>query len=371
MTGQPTVTVDLRYGAMAGINVFARDLWRTMVRLAGAEGVNLLGLVEERSARWASNDRLSGPTRVVRARPFLPVEQLVLPREIKRAGALVHHSPHFNVPYLSRAPVVLTVHDLYSYHDPTTARSRTTAAYYRWMLPAAVRRADVVVAVAQVTADDLSDTFGVDPAKLRVITHGIDHDRWKPASTDQVAATRRRLGVAEPYLLYVGAAKRHKNLRTILAAQGPELPALVVVGCTREEVAAHADPSSWRGRVHFVGPIPNEDLAPVYSGAVATLLPSVYESVGLPVWESMACGAPVIASSGGGLPETVGGAGVLVDPLDVDGWAAAMTRVVADAAYRSELVAAGLRRVRDLTWDDAALQYLHLYRELGAYSPSP
>lgn len=366
-----TVTVDLRYGDMAGINVFARDLWRAFNRLPDTDGTNLVGLVEERAPRWASTERLPGTTRMVRARPFLAAEQLRVPREIKRAGASVHHNPHFNVPYLARVPIVLTVHDLYSYHDPSTARSRATAAYYRWMLPAAVRRADVVVAVAQVTADDLFRTFGVDPGKVRVITHGIDHQRWKPASGDEIAAARHALDVTEPYFLYVGAAKRHKNLQTILAAHRPELPPLVVVGCTREQVAEHADPATWRGRVHFAGPMPNEGLAAVYSGALATLLPSVYESVGLPVWESMACGTPVIASSGGGLPETVGSAGILVDPLDVEGWSDAMTRIAADDALRSSLVDAGLHRVRGLSWDDAAVQYLRLYRELGAYSPSP
>lgn len=373
MTTAPTVTVDLRYGAMAGINVFARELWRACVRVAEAGGVRLVGLVEERGPRWTSSERLPGETTVVRARPFLPAEQVQLPREIARAGAVVHHSPHFNVPYLTRRPIVLTVHDLHPLHDPATARSRAAAAYYRVMLPAAIRRATVVVAVAQVTADDISRTLGVDPAKIRVIGHGLDRQRWRPASPSAVAAARRELGLAadEDYLLYVGSAKKHKNLATILAAHTPDLPTLVFVGCTRDEVARDADPDGCRGRVHFAGPIPNERLAAVYSGAVATLVPSVYESVGLPVWESMACGTPVIASTGGGLPETVGGAALLVDADDVAGWTGAMARVVSDVAVRAGLSDAGVRRTAALSWDDAARGYLGLYRELAAYSPSP
>jgi glycosyltransferase involved in cell wall biosynthesis len=371
MSAAPTVTVDLRYGAMAGINVFARELWRAHNRVAAAAGVRLVGLVEERDPRWTSKERLPGETTVVRARPFLPAEQLRLPAEIARAGAAVHHSPHFNVPYLTRRPIVLTVHDLYPLHDPATARSRTAAAYYRVMLPAAIRRAEVVVAVAQVTADDICRTLRVDPAKVRVVGHGIDRDRWKPAAPAAVAAARQQLGVDEDYLLYVGSAKKHKNLATILTAHTADLPTLVFVGCTREDVARDADPDACRGRVHFAGPIPNERLTAVYSGAVATLLPSVYESVGLPVWESMACGTPVIASTGGGLPETAGGAALLVDPDDVEGWTDAMGQVVSDVAVRSALVEAGLRRTSTLSWDHAAREYLSLYREIGAYSPSP
>ena len=365
------VTVDLRYGAMAGIDVVARELWRALTRVAPAAGTRVVGLVEARQPRWTSGEALPGDTRLLRARPFLPAEQLVLPWEIARIDAAVHHSPHFNVPYLTRAPIVLTVHDLYPLHDPGTARSRAAAAYYRWLLPAAVRRADVVVAVAQVTADDLTRTLGVDPAKIRVITHGLDHERWQPAPAAAVTAAKRVLGVSEPYLLYVGAAKPHKNLATILAAHRPELPLLVVVGCTREEVAEHADPTRWQGRVHFAGALPNEGLSAVYTGAVATLIPSVYESVGLPAWESMACGTPVIASTGGGLPSTVGDAGLLVDPFDAEAWTDAMTRLATDSELRSSLAALGHERVRTLSWDDAALQYLALYRELGAYSPSP
>jgi glycosyltransferase involved in cell wall biosynthesis len=365
---QLTVTVDLRYGAMAGINVFAQELWRAALPLADDQGVQLVGLAESRRPRWTGQEQLSGRTTLVRSRPFLPAEQLRVPREIVRAAAGVHHSPHFNVPYLARVPIILTVHDLYPLHDPATARSRTAALYYRTMLPAAIRRADVVVAVAQVTADDIVETIGVDRRKIRVITHGIDHDRWRPPGADAVASARRRYELPERYLLYVGAAKRHKNIATILRAHQPELPTLVFVGCSRAEVAEHADPDSCRGRLQFTGTIPNAELPAVYAGAVATVIPSVYESVGLPVWESMAAGTPVIASTGGGLRETVRSAGLLLDPFDVDGWAEQMKRIAADGDLRASLVEAGLRRTAELSWSAAAQQYLHLYRELGVQS---
>jgi glycosyltransferase involved in cell wall biosynthesis len=363
-----TVTVDLRYGAMAGINVFARELWQAELALSDEHDVRLVGLTEQRTPRFTGGRQFPGRTETLRARPFLPAEQLWMPREIARVGAAVHHNPHFNVPYLARVPIVLTVHDLHPLHDPATARSRAAALYYRTLLPAAIRRAAVVVAVAQVTADDIVSSLGVDPRKIRVITHGIDRDRWRPAAAAAVAEARHRHRLPDRYLLYVGAAKRHKNLAAILEAHRPELPTIVFVGCSRAEVAEHADPDDCRGALQFTGAIANDELPAVYTGAVATLLPSLFESVGLPVWESMACGTPVIASNAGGLPVTAGSAALLVDPRDIAGWADAMTRISTDAELRSTLSRAGLERTAALSWTDAARRYLQLYRELGVQS---
>jgi glycosyltransferase involved in cell wall biosynthesis len=89
-------------------------------------------------------------------------------------------------------------------------------------------------------------------------------------------------------------------------------------------------------------------------GADALVFPSLYEGFGLPALEAMACAVPVIAGNASSLPEVVGDAGLLVDPVDVDALADAIGRVLADEGLRQELALRGLARSREFSWERAA-----------------
>ncbi|MBC8100385.1 MAG: glycosyltransferase family 4 protein, partial [Armatimonadetes bacterium] len=106
--------------------------------------------------------------------------------------------------------------------------------------------------------------------------------------------------------------------------------------------------------VQLTGYMDDGDKAALYGGALALVFPSLYEGFGFPVLEAMRCGIPVIASNTSSLPELVGDAGLLVDPLDVDAIAAAMRRLAADVALRAELVARGAAQASRFTWEAAA-----------------
>jgi glycosyltransferase involved in cell wall biosynthesis len=359
------VTVDLRYGRLAGINVFARELWGALVRHPGSQ-IEPVAIADRRPGRWPSDRATPGRVVEMAAPAFRPGEQILLPRLIRRLHAGVHHSPHFNVPYLARVPIVLTVHDLFPLHEPADARSRLTAAYYQTLMPLAIRRATRLAAVSAYTARDLTQTLDVDPATITVIPHGLDRLHWTRAGSHAVTDLRRRHRLPDRYFLYVGTGKRLKNLATLVRAHRPGLPALVFAGCSGDEVAEHADLTGATGNLHFLGRVSDAELPVLYSGAIATLLPSLYEAVGFTVWESMSCGTPVVASNGGGLPDTVGGAGLLLDPLDVDQWRHAMERLVEDAAETERLQLAGYRRVAGLDWSATAAAYRNLYREAAA-----
>ena len=115
-------------------------------------------------------------------------------------------------------------------------------------------------------------------------------------------------------------------------------------------------------RVRFTGGVADDDLPAVYSGATAFVLPSIYEGFGLPTLEAMACQTPVIASTGGSLPEIVGDAALLVDPFDVAALAAAMGRIWREPALRQEMVERGRARARQFSWRRAAEETLDVYR---------
>ncbi|MEA2645335.1 MAG: hypothetical protein QOE92_418, partial [Chloroflexota bacterium] len=300
----------------AGIGRFSEGLWQGLV----SRGADVVGLVPAREDGWRGDATAPpGPTVVVRSRPFGVAEQVEVPRVVTRIGAGVYHSAHLTVPHLRRGPVVLTVHDLFPVKWPRHARSRAAAMYYRAAFPLALGRADAVVAVSPYTARMIQEVLPVPPAKLHMVEHGIDHDRWRPAPEAEIEAALAALGLQRPYVLYSGTAKWHKNLPVLLDAYRGDLPALVMAGPTSEEVAAAA-PGIENPLVRPLGRVASDLLPAVYSGATALVLPSLHESVGFTALEAMACGVPVVASTGGCLPETVGDAGVLVPADDVAGW---------------------------------------------------
>jgi glycosyltransferase involved in cell wall biosynthesis len=358
------VSYDARLIGFAGIGRMIEALWRALVEL----GVDVVGLWPAGAPRdWMGSQRPdpAGPHVSIRARPFLPAEQFAMPRVLGQLGATVHHAPAWSVPYLTGRPIVLTVHDLYPYLDPTVPRSRTRAAVYRIVVPLAIRKAALVVAVSPLAAQQVAETFHLSEDRLRIVEHGIDHDRWRRPQDAEIERVLARHRLPTDYLLYVGSLQQHKNLSTLFAAHRPDHPPLVLAGPSSEELARSELATAIRSEVIAVGRVQSE-LPALYAGALALLLPSLFESVGFTALEAMACGTPVVASNGGGLPHTVGDGGLLVAPLDVAAWSDALSRVSEDETLRRALAEAGVRLAGKRSWRHAAEQYLAIYEEAAA-----
>jgi glycosyltransferase involved in cell wall biosynthesis len=355
------VALDARFIGFAGIGRFVEGLWRGLIDI----GTDVVGLWPAGPPRdWLGADRPAAPGRQVpvKARPYLPAEQLSLPRALRDLDAAVHHAPNWAVPYLTKRPVVLTVHDLYPYLNPSIARSAVTATVYRTVIPLAIRKARMVVAVSPLAARQLQETFRVGEDRLRVVEHGIDHERWRRPGEAVIAEVRQHYDLPAEYLFYVGTIKPHKNLKMLLSAHGPEHPPLVLAGPTASEFQESELSDQVRGRVIPVGRVQDE-LPALYAGALALLLPSIYESVGFPALEAMACRTPVVCSDGGGLPETVGDGGLIVPVADTAAWREALTAVSEQEPLRHRLAAAGAEVAGKRSWRDAAERYMDIYRE--------
>jgi glycosyltransferase involved in cell wall biosynthesis len=119
------------------------------------------------------------------------------------------------------------------------------------------------------------------------------------------------------------------------------------------------------GTVRFTGRLTREELAQHYAAARIAVVPSLYEGFGLPAAEAMACGTPVIATTGGALPEVVGDAGMLVPPADADALATAIRQLLSDQQAQQRMSEAGKKRVREqFNWEQAAKKTLDVYREV-------
>jgi alpha-1,3-rhamnosyl/mannosyltransferase len=265
-----------------------------------------------------------------------------LPRLLRRLAPELAHFQHA-LPLGWRGRSVVTLHDLSFETDPA-AMGRLDRLVFRAVVPRAARRAQHVLVVSERTRADVERLYGVPAARVTVTPNGVD-----PVFAPD--------GPGGSYLLFVGAVQRRKDpLAALAAARAVGMP-LVVAGPEREPALARA---LREGGADVRGYVDREELAGLYRGAAALLLPSRFEGFGLPVVEAMASGTPVVASSDPALREVAGEAAVYADDGD---FGAAVGRALAD---RDRLAAAGIERARRFSWAETARLTAEVYRRVLA-----
>lgn len=264
-----------------------------------------------------------------------------LPRLLRRLQPQLAHFQHA-LPLGFGGPTVVTLHDLHFERDPGVM-GRLDRLTFKIVVPRAAKRADHVIAVSERTKRDAVELYGIAPGKITVTPHGVD-PAFTPGDGDHGG-----------YLLFVGAVQERKDpLRAAAAAAAVGLP-LVVAGPEKEPALAR----ELRARgVDVRGFVERHELARLYRGAAALLLPSRYEGFGVPALEAMASGVPVVLSTDPALREVAGDAGTYADDGD---FAGAVRRALAD---RDRLVAAGLERAVAFSWEESARRTAEVYREV-------
>ncbi len=217
-------------------------------------------------------------------------------REPQRGDSLFH-SPWLNGALLRpRLPMVITLHDLVALKRPGQVLRAGLRARMRWL---AVERAAELIVPTDVVGADAIELLGCDPEHVHVIAEA-PAPAFTPRPETETAAVRKRYGLPEDYLLWVGALRHPEPTKRVapLAEVPRELP-LVLVG----------DAGQWARELHDVtltGMVGDDDLAAIYSGARALVVPSADEGFGLPAVEALACGTPVVACDLPALREVVG-----------------------------------------------------------------
>jgi len=300
-------------------------------------------------------------------------EQLAQPWRLWRERIDLLHAPVYVGPIISACPMVVTVHDLSFYLYPELLR-RASRAYLQRMARISVARAAGIIAVSRATRDDLVRILGVAPERVTVIHNGVDDDMRPIEDRAAVERFRRRRGLPDRIILFVGTLEPRKNVSALLEAYailrerrgGPHR--LVLAGGRGwgfDRIEATLTRLRLdRGDVILPGFVPQQELPLWYNAADLFVYPAIYEGFGIPPLEAMACGTPVIVSNRSSLPEVVGDAGIVVDPNDVEGMARAMGDALSDAGRREILRAAGLERASAFSWRETARSTASLYHRI-------
>ena len=309
---------------------------------------------------------------VIERSPSYSIRELMaLSWRLFRLKVDLYHSTHYVLPAVVPCRAVVTIHDIIHLLYPEFLPSALAFFYAQRMIRRSLSRGDRIIAVSQNTKTDLMDYFKVDGRKIRVVYSGVTDRYRKQLPDSEISAWLEEFGIDQPYLLFVGNPKPHKNLDNVVKAYARSLEIfdyeadLVCVG-DREgmefKVRQRAEQLGLKNRIRLVGHVPEEALPALYQGATLFVFPTLYEGFGLPVIEAMASGVPVITSKTSALREIAEGYGHLVNPLDVEEIAKAIAQCMADKEHREALIKLGLRRADDFRWPRTAEQTLEVYR---------
>lgn len=266
--------------------------------------------------------------------------------------------------------MIVTIHDMTFFLHPEWY-TRERAMYYQWAVARSARNAARIIAVSQVTKNDIIEILKTPAEKIEVVNQGAD-ERFAPASDEEKQTARIKYKLPDRYVLYYGTIEPRKNLERLIEAWSSIADKidqhLVIAGRTgwkTQPIADCANRSPHRARIHLPGFIADDDLPAVISAADVVALTSLYEGFGNAIQEGMACGVPVLTSSNSSMPEVAGGAAVLINPLDVESIAEGLRQLINDPALRASCVSKGNIRARQLSWTRTAEGALRVYRTVA------
>jgi glycosyltransferase involved in cell wall biosynthesis len=255
---------------------------------------------------------------------------------------------------------MVTIHDIFHLAMPQYVKGPHKRAYAKGLFMVIARKAGTVVCSSDYTLSEVKRLTKIDHSKLHRVHLGVD-EAWFDAVPE-------RNPHPEPYLLYVGNVKPHKNLRALLSAyrmiEGEIPHDLVIVGKNEGFITGDAQVAEEArllgGRVKFTGSISLAVLRQYVIHADCLVLPSLYEGFGLPPLEAMACGCPTIVSTAASLPEVCGDASLYIDPHRPEDIAAKIKMLLNDEALRSELRSKGRQQAARFGWEKTADEMIEI-----------
>lgn len=354
-----------------GVKVYTNNLLERLLRLPGEHEFVLMYREARHLGRYGHLPNVQETATEMSKR--LLWDQLAVRKLVRRHGVDLVFNPKYSLPLYSRVPGVFVCHGLDWYVMPWGSPVLDRVSH-SLLMPRYAHQAAGIIAVSDTTREHVIRFWDIDPEKVRTVYHGVAEDFLRPPSDELLEAVRARHRLPERFLLYVGQIYPAKNFAGLLRAYaevGPRegIPLVIAGAISRSSQAQQLAVIDELGIERWVvrtGWVDHELLPGFYALAAGLLLPSLYESVGIPVIEAMAMGCPVVTADRYGTRDVAGDAAILVDPEDIDSIAGGITTLLSDEALRQNLIARGRERARFFSWDRCARETLHFLEVVGA-----
>ena len=297
---------------------------------------------------------------------------LGIPRAARARDLDIYHGLSHELPLISFAPntrTVVTMHDLLFLTHPRLY-PWIDRQLYAFKYRQSCRRADMVVAISQKTADDVHEFFNVPKERIRVVYQGCSPAFSADLTEGEAAKLRQAYRLPQDFVLFVGSLIERKGAQTLMTAMA-QLPSggrpdLVIVGTGPLEanLRDQARTLGLEGRVRFLGRVAEADLPGLYRLARVFAYPSVAEGFGIPILEALNSRTPVITSTGSCFSEPGADAVLYTTPGDVPELAGALSRVLGDEALRQDMIGKGVRQAQNFHASRTSADLMRVYAEL-------
>jgi glycosyltransferase involved in cell wall biosynthesis len=297
---------------------------------------------------------------------FAEWEQIQLPSAIKKYKLNLLHCTCNTSPYFSSTPTILTLHDIIYLENidfSGTAYQNIGNIYRRFIVPKVVPRCKSIITVSHYEKEKIVERFKIDEERIKVVYNGVSPRFKKIDNENEISEMLGEFELPDEYILFFGNTAPKKNTKGALMAyayyakENKNALPLVITDLTektlrQELVEIKAEPL--RSKIKLLGYFPNQRIPYLYNRAKLMLYPSLRESFGLPIIESMACGTPVVTSNVSSMPEIAGDAAILANPSNPLDIAEGMTRLLSDDELYQSKVQKGLERASIFSWQSTA-----------------
>ena len=358
-------------GNRSGIGMYTYELAK---RMRGEHGLEFAGNVFNflgRNDNAAALSEIEMPVRIQKSMPYGVYRRIwhAMPFSYNMLFPAADLNVFFNfiVPPCVKGKVVTVIYDMTYLRFPETMNESNLRRIQR-DIGYSIARSDKIVTISEFSKSEIHELLQVPEEKIEVVYSA-------PSVTSKVAdfqMVKARLNIRKPYLLYVGTIEPRKNLIRLIQAfdwlkKEKQIPHQLILagggGWKNEEIHQAAETAQFAEEIQFTGYLSSEEKNTLYQNADAMVFPSLYEGFGMPPLEAMLFGCPVICSDAASLPEIVGEAAELVDPMDVQAIADGVWHVLSDRNHRSSLMEKGARQALCFSWDRSTEKMVEIFRE--------